>query len=127
MFTQLAPDEMASAPAATAAVVQSFVGGGDSEDDAHTLRIEAARLYQVMNLIGEMVIIGHGCAEDRSVDGVPSGRWRSGTGRDGAVQAFQKQFEFNVASQGEIQEVGIQESEFRGRRPGREVEAGVGV
>lgn len=69
----------------------------DADDDSHTLRIEAARLYQLMNLIGEMVVDRSRLA--RKIDQLTV-LHRALAERNGAltesVQSFQQQFEFNL-------------------------------
>ncbi len=98
LFTQ--PEARGQQPAdgsPMAAVVQAAMSVEVAEDDAHTLRIEAARLYQVMNLIGEMVIDRARLA--KKIEQLTS-LHRALAERNGAltgsVQAFQQQFEFNL-------------------------------
>jgi chemosensory pili system protein ChpA (sensor histidine kinase/response regulator) len=87
----------ASATPTSAPVVQASMSVDSLDENSHTLRIEADRLYQVMNLIGEMVIDRARLA--RKIEQLTT-LHRSLTDRNGAlihsVQSFQEQFEFNL-------------------------------
>lgn len=68
-----------------------------SDDDAHTLRVEAGRLYELMNLIGEMVV--DRARLEKKIEQL-TGLHRALAERNRAltdsVQSFQQQFEFNL-------------------------------
>ena len=101
LFRQLANSELGTRNAelgtGMATVVQASLAVEMSDDDAHTLRIEAARLYQVMNLIGEMVIDRARLARKiEQLTGLHRALAERNGALTGAVQSFQKQFEFNL-------------------------------
>lgn len=82
-------DESAAAPTATQPAVD--------DDDSHTLRVEAGRLYELMNLIGEMVV--DRARLEKKIEQLTA-LHRSLAERNSAltssVQSFQQQFEFNL-------------------------------
>lgn len=97
-----APEKHENEPAIedtpTTAVVQPQIPGSDSnEEESHTLRIDAARLHQLMNLIGEVVI--DRSRLEKKID-LLTKLHRDLGDRNAAltaqVQAFQQQFEFNL-------------------------------
>lgn len=82
----------------TTAVVQPQIPGSDSnEEESHTLRIDASRLHQLMNLIGEVVI--DRSRLEKKIELLTKLHRELGD-RNAAltaqVQAFQQQFEFNL-------------------------------
>lgn len=93
------PAENASAKTtdveATAVSLAAQVEAAD--DDSHTLRVEAGRLYELMNLIGEMVV--DRARLEKKIEQLTT-LHRSLAERNLAltdsVQAFQQQFEFNL-------------------------------
>ena len=93
------PEEAVSTQTAAAAatVVQAALVTDAPDDDSHTLRIDADRLYQLMNLIGEMVVDRSRLA--RKIEQLTT-LHRFLAERNAAltasVQTFQKQFEFNL-------------------------------
>lgn len=91
--------ESAAEPAVVAA---SLAVESDADEDAATLRVETARLYELMNLISEMVIDRARLA--RKIE-LLAGLHRALTERNGAltgaVLTFQQQFEFNLVRRGE--------------------------
>ncbi len=93
----LAAAAAAVAQSATIAETPDAASAGD--EDSHYLRIEAARLYQLMNLIGEMVIDRARLA--RKFEQL-TGWQRALAERNGAlaaaVQNFQAEFEFNLGA-----------------------------
>lgn len=97
-----APEKHENEPAIedtpTASVVQPQIPGSDSnEEESHTLRIDAARLHQLMNLIGEVVI--DRSRLEKKIE-LLTKLHRDLGDRNAAltaqVQAFQQQFEFNL-------------------------------
>jgi chemosensory pili system protein ChpA (sensor histidine kinase/response regulator) len=91
-------NEPAIEDAPTAAVVQPQIPGSDStEEESHTLRIDASRLHKLMNLIGEVVI-------DRSrlekkielLNNLHRELVERNAALTAQVQSFQQQFEFNL-------------------------------
>lgn len=91
------PVEAANTPALEATVLQPAAQTDAVDDDSHTLRVEAGRLYELMNLIGEMVI--DRARLEKKIEQLTT-LHRALAERNGAlsgsVQSFQQQFEFNL-------------------------------
>lgn len=108
-----------SAPAPTkvdtsvpAAAPVSSASKDSSDEEAHTLRIEAERLYELMNLIGEMVT--DRSRLEKKIEQLMQ-LHRSLAERNNAmsssIQSFQQQFEFNL-----LQDEGVQENSSARRK-----------
>jgi chemosensory pili system protein ChpA (sensor histidine kinase/response regulator) len=82
----------------TTAVVQPHIPGSDSnEEESHTLRIDASRLHQLMNLIGEVVI--DRSRLEKKIEQLTRLHRELGernAALTASVQSFQQQFEFNL-------------------------------
>ena len=93
----LQPSSTPTTDGAVSTAAAPVAAPDDSADDVKTLRIEADRLYKLMNLIGEMVV--DRARLEKKIEQIHS-LHRALAERNGAltssVQDFQKQFEFNL-------------------------------
>jgi len=91
------PVENAAAVGAESEEVAAVAPADFTDDDSHTLRVEAGRLYELMNLIGEMVV--DRARLEKKIEQLTE-LHRALAERNGAltgsVQSFQQQFEFNL-------------------------------
>ncbi len=96
--TEKHESETAIDDTATTAVVQPHIPGSDSnEEESHTLRIDASRLHQLMNLIGEVVI--DRSRLEKKIEMLTKLHRELGernAALTASVQSFQQQFEFNL-------------------------------
>jgi len=106
--------------APTTAVVQPQIPASDSnEEESHTLRIDAARLHQLMNLIGEVVI--DRSRLEKKIELLTKLHRELGE-RNAAltaqVQTFQQQFEFNLLQDRGARSQSNQPGDVRSVTPG---------
>ena len=84
-------------PGTPSFVRQTVVQQDFEDDESHTIRVEASRLYELVNLIGEMVI--DRARLEKKIEQLTS-LYGDLTERNNAlsssVQSFQQQFEFNL-------------------------------